>query len=213
MRKRVRAWFTIWLGVEERGVYTRKTNDTHNAIDWNLHNFDLSMCSEFFLLLWSGSCPHINGALTHWGRATHILTTIGSDNGLSPGRRQAIIRTNAGIFLIGPLGTNFNEILVEIRIFSFKKVGFKVSSANWRPFCLKVLIPVRSLYKPLYYEKPCVPKHLTHWPRNVSSLVIVVQRCRGLLSTGRRLLHKQTFSTVPLGWCHGSVKASRLTGY
>ena len=33
--------------------------------------------------------------LTHWGWVTHIcvgkLTIIGSDNGLSPGRRQAII--------------------------------------------------------------------------------------------------------------------------
>ena len=33
--------------------------------------------------------------LTHWGWVTHIcvrkLATIGSDNGLSPGRRQAII--------------------------------------------------------------------------------------------------------------------------
>ena len=33
--------------------------------------------------------------LTHWGRVTHIwvskLTIIGSDNGLSPDRRQAII--------------------------------------------------------------------------------------------------------------------------
>ena len=78
--------------------------------------------------------------LTHWGRVTHICvskqTIIGSDNGLSPGRRQAIIRTNAGILLIGPLGTNFSEILVEIRIFSFKKMGLKVSSAKWRPFCL-----------------------------------------------------------------------------
>ena len=49
---------------------------------------------------------------------THIcvgnLTIIGSDNGLSPGRRQAIILTNAGILLIGPLGTNFSEILIEI---------------------------------------------------------------------------------------------------
>ena len=38
---------------------------------------------------------------------------IGSDDGLSPGRRQAIIWTNAGIVLIRPLGTNFNEILTE----------------------------------------------------------------------------------------------------
>ena len=56
--------------------------------------------------------------ITHWGRVTHIcvnkLTIIVSDNGLSPGRRQAIIWTNAGIILIGPLGTNFNEIVIEI---------------------------------------------------------------------------------------------------
>ena len=42
------------------------------------------------------------------------LTIIGSDNGLSPGRRQAIIWTNAGILLIEPLGTNFSEISIEI---------------------------------------------------------------------------------------------------
>ena len=40
------------------------------------------------------------------------LTIIGSDNGLSPGRREAIIWTNVGILLIEPLGTNFSEILV-----------------------------------------------------------------------------------------------------
>ena len=78
--------------------------------------------------------------LTHWGRVTHIcvgkLSNIGSDNGLSPGRRQAIIWTNACILLIRPLGTNFSEILVEILAFSFMKMRFKVSSAKWRPFCL-----------------------------------------------------------------------------
>ena len=78
--------------------------------------------------------------LTHWGRMTRIcvgnLTVIGSDNGLSPGRRQAIIWTNAGILLIGPLGTNFNEILIEIHTFSFKKMHLKMSSGKWRLFCL-----------------------------------------------------------------------------
>ena len=77
--------------------------------------------------------------LTHWGRVTHIcignLTTIGSDNGLLPGRCQAIIWTNAGI-LIGPLGTNFSEILLGILTFSFKKMCLKVWSVKWQPFCL-----------------------------------------------------------------------------
>ena len=76
--------------------------------------------------------------LTHWGRVTHIrvgkVLIIGSDNGLAPGRRQAIILTNAGILLIWPLGTNFSEILIEINTFSFKKMHLKMSSGKWRPF-------------------------------------------------------------------------------
>ena len=63
-------------------------------------------------------------------------TTIGSDNGLSPGQRQVIIWTNAGILLIGPLGTNLTEILSEIHTFSLKKMHLKISSGKWRPFCL-----------------------------------------------------------------------------
>ena len=70
--------------------------------------------------------------LTHWGK----LIIIGSDNGLSPGRRQAIIWTNAGILLIGALGTNFSEISIEIDIFSFKKTHLKMSSGIWWPSCL-----------------------------------------------------------------------------
>ena len=87
-------------------------------------------------------------SFTHQGRVTHIcvsnLTIIGSDNGLSPGWRHAIIRTNAGILLIGPLETNFNEILIKIYIFWFKKMHLKMSSWKWRPFCLglNVLIAV-----------------------------------------------------------------------
>ena len=82
----------------------------------------------------------LRAQLTHWGRVTHIcvvkLTIIGSDNGLSPGRHQAIIWTNARILLIGPIGTNFIENFIGIQTFSFKKMHLKMSSAKWRPFCL-----------------------------------------------------------------------------
>ena len=78
--------------------------------------------------------------LTHWGRVTHIcvskLITIGSDNGLSPGRRQAIIWTSAGILLIGPLRIIFSECLIEIPTFSFRKMHLKMSSGKWQSFCL-----------------------------------------------------------------------------
>ena len=66
------------------------------------------------------------------------LTIIGSDNGLSPRRRQAIVWTNVEILLIGHLGANFSEIVIKILTFSFKKMRFKVSSAKWRPFCLSL---------------------------------------------------------------------------
>ena len=62
------------------------------------------------------------------------ITIIGSDNGLSPDQRQAIIWTNAGILLIWPLGTNFSEIQIGIQTFSFKKIHLKMSSAKWRQF-------------------------------------------------------------------------------
>ena len=95
----------------------------------------------FYFFLKVQIFPHGDTDLSlYWGRVTHMcvgkLSIIGSDNGLSPERRQAIIRTNAGILLIGPLGTNFSEILLEILIFSFKKMRLKVSSGKWRPFCL-----------------------------------------------------------------------------
>ena len=69
---------------------------------------------------------------------------MGSDNGLSPVRRQAIIWTNVGVLLFGPLGTNFSEIVIEIEIFSFTKLHLKVSSAKVaailsRPQCVKYM--------------------------------------------------------------------------
>ena len=71
---------------------------------------------------------------------THIcvgnLTIIGSDNGLSPSRHQAIIWTNIGILLIEPLGANFNQIVIENHIFSFTKIHLKMASGKWRPLCL-----------------------------------------------------------------------------
>ena len=63
---------------------------------------------------------HFMQCLTHWGQVMHMwigkLTIIDSDNGLLPGRLQAIIWTNAGILLIWPIGTNFSEISIKIHI-------------------------------------------------------------------------------------------------
>ena len=94
--------------------------DTVMAVGW----IKLYLRLSTTILLW-----FMESWLTHWGRVTHIcvvkLTIIGSDNGLSPGQRQAIIWTNAGILSIGPLGTNFIEILIGIQAFPFTKMHLK----------------------------------------------------------------------------------------
>ena len=93
-----------------------------------------------FYVTWTVKDRTHGPALIHWGRVTHIcvskLTTIGSDNGLSLGRRQTIIWSNAGILLNWTLWTNFSEILSEIDTFSFKQMRLKMSSGKWRPYCL-----------------------------------------------------------------------------
>ena len=111
---------------------------------------------------------------------THICVTklsiLGSDNGLLPGRRQAIIWTNAGILLIGHLGTNFSEIFIGIQTFSFTKMHLKMSSAKWRPFCLGLNVltnhnetqestkRIHNVWGVLYVQwKLCIPKTLMDW--------------------------------------------------
>ena len=103
--------------------------------------------------------------LTHWGRVTYTcvskLTIIGSDNGLSPGRRQAIIWTNVGILLIGPLGTNFSEILIKIHTFSFKTMYWKLSSAKWRRFGLGLNVLTDDKWA-RYGTNAMSPSHMWH---------------------------------------------------
>ena len=78
---------------------------------------------------------------------THIcvgtLTIIGSDNGLSPDRRQAIIWTNDGILLIGPLGRNKlqwnlkRNSYIFIQENAFENLVLKMAAILFRPQCVK----------------------------------------------------------------------------
>ena len=54
----------------------------------------------------------------------HALTN------LTNGRRQAITWTYVGILFMGPIGTNFSEMLIKIHTFSFKKIHLKMSSGK-----------------------------------------------------------------------------------
>ena len=137
-------WFELWLGNK------RTTSHCLNKLwPWSLtpHGVTIAHCTESThsvndnisrtsMLLKSTSTFILS---THWGIVTHRcvanLNIIGLDNGLSAGRRQAIIWTNAGILLIGPLRKQISELSIKLHTFSFKKIHVKMSSAKWQPFC------------------------------------------------------------------------------
>ena len=64
------------------------------------------------------------------------LGSIGSADGFVPLWREAISWTNVAFLSIGPLGTNFIEIWIKTKHFSFIKMHLKMLSPKWHPFCL-----------------------------------------------------------------------------
>ena len=92
-------------------------------------NTEVIVYSSSFALI----CAKMNYQIRAYG-VTHIgvgnLPFNDEDRGLSPGRRQSIIWTNSGILLIGPLGPNFSEILIEISTILSKKMSLKMPSGK-----------------------------------------------------------------------------------
>ena len=127
--------------------------------------------------------------LTHWGRVMHICvsnqTIIGSDNGLSPGRRQAIIWTNAGILLTWPLGIKFSEIFIEIDIFSVNKMHLKMSSGKRRPSCLGLNVL-------------STPFTVAQWGNKTTQILAIIVSGNGLVPYGTKPL-PETMLTYQ--WC------------
>ena len=116
---------TPWILQFNNGVWSAKSYSKSILTDYyqlyGLHCFSWWPCA----IKWRNICTHGDAHyITLWGRVTHIcvgkLTIIGSDNGLSPRRHQAIIWTNVEILLIRPLGKKMSEILVEVHAFSLK---------------------------------------------------------------------------------------------
>ena len=109
--------------------------------------------------------------LTHWGWVTHIcvskLIITGSDNGLSPGRRQAIMWTNAGILLIGPLGKFNQNSNISIHENAIESVVCEMAAILSRPLCVnntpalfQIMAWRRPGNKPL--SEPMMVSLLTH---------------------------------------------------
>ena len=83
-------------------------------------------------------------------RLPKILINISSDNGLLPVLCLAITWTNADLWLIGPLGTNFDEIRIASQTCSLNNMHLEMLSANmaailfW-PHCVKSRILIFSV--------------------------------------------------------------------
>ena len=140
---------------------------------------------------------------------THIcvskLTITSSDNGLSPERHQAIISTNTGILLMGPLGTNFREILIKFYTFLLKKCIWKCRLVNGGHFVSALMCSCS--------RHGCVRMMNMHrsdkewWIRN---------RTSNYLESGFRLRYIasiKNISNVDYGWrCIAFLDVTRFTG-
>ena len=93
---------------------------------------------------WTNVCGSIIS--THWGWVRHIciskLNIIGLDNGSSPGRCQAIIRSNAGKLLIrNKLQWNLNRnSYTFIQENALENVVWKMAATLFRPQWVKWLL-------------------------------------------------------------------------
>ena len=109
--------WTSWHVVWHPDFYNECESAFICSIHWATYALKHIITSNLFITLqiWKVETDSI----IQWGRVAHIstgkLTVIGSDNVLSSGHRQAIIWTNVVKLQIGPLGTNFSEILIGIQ--------------------------------------------------------------------------------------------------
>ena len=110
------------------------------------------------------------------------LNIIGSDNGLSPGQRQAIIWTNARILSIRPLATNFNEFLNGIQENVLENVVCEMASILSRPQCVKSFLfspSPQAILSPCAIDC-CSPDARLQW---FNSLVPIAYHCQGHTSS------------------------------
>ena len=79
--------------------------------------------------------------LSHWGRMMHICVSkiiiIGSNNGLTLGRRQAM--NQFWNIVNWSFRHKLSKIVIEMHTFSFNKMHLKMS-AKWSLFCLGLKI-------------------------------------------------------------------------
>ena len=153
----MKQWYALYVFLYSYEKALRYINDLDHDHGHNYQNFVSRIyiikrhwCVVFGHYVIRMGITNYAANMTHWDRVTYIcvskLISIDTDNGLSLGWHQAIIWANVGILLTGPLGTNFNEILIEIRTFSLKEIHLKMSSGKWLPSCLGLNVLIYEAY-------------------------------------------------------------------
>ena len=145
-----------------------------------------------------------------------------SDNGLSPDWRQVIIWNNAGILLIGPIGTNFSEILFKIDTFSFKKMHLKnvlyeIAAILSRPQCVNTETKMSSFWWNFHHW---LHRKLSKWQLSVQPVTKISSKwwhfrfSERLISAAFLVKCHQMSTSGPHNlnqWCPGSMTPYCIT--
>ena len=133
------AWTNCWENHQD--ACDLRSNRSHYDVTVMIRKYyQLHMVCWNLVALTHWSFKKIPVILTHCGLVMPfddtVWVSIGSGNGLLPLQHHAIIQTNDGSFLIGPLGTIFSEIIIKLQQFLYKNMSLKMSSAKWQPLCI-----------------------------------------------------------------------------
>ena len=101
----------------------------HRACDWSVKSWNDFVQSDSSTPRPSPPTPS-DAYMRHWSGSTLVQVMACRLLGAKP-----LPEPMLAYCLLSSLGTNFNEILIEIQPFSFKKMRLKMSSAKW-PFIL-----------------------------------------------------------------------------
>ena len=95
---------------------------------------------------------------------------IGSTNSLSPVQRQATNWPNADLLSMGPLGINFNEILIQIQTLSLRKAHLKLSSTKLQLLCLGLNVLMANINMKLH-----TTQHNTTQHNKISTVSVILE--------------------------------------
>ena len=112
---------TIWTNAVLLSIGPVGTNFSQNVFKIQTFSFKKMHLNQCFIIV-------------NW---TNRRSTLQS-NCIQNFHSRKCIWTNTVLLSIGPIGTNFSQIICKIQTFSFKKMHLKISPEKCWPFCLSL---------------------------------------------------------------------------